>query len=116
MEFVKYTGQDKYHFRRYKKSKYHPFLVIMVTSEMVKDGKTYISGFNMTHSKAMRDKRPNDFIELLVNPNINDDAESYINTNLITAESVLFTKPINNWHLSEPDEEIIDQLLENKLK
>jgi len=114
--YIKYTGKDKYHFRRYRLSKYHPFLVIMVVEESIKDGKTYISGFNMTHSRKMFDKRPNEFIELLSNPNIKDDSESYLNVNLITAESSLFTKPIKSWHLSKNDEIVIDQIIKKKLK
>lgn len=112
MPYIKYVGKDKYHFRRYRVSKYHPFLVIMVTNESIKEGKTYISGFNMTHSKKMRDKRPDEFIELFYNPNKMDDAESYLNTRLITAESKLFTAPLNSWHLSEEDEATIDELVE----
>ncbi len=111
MNFVKYTGNDKYHFRYYRKSHNHPFLVIMVTGEYNKDGKIYLSGFNMTHSHDMYEKRPHQFIELFENPNSQDDAESFLNTHLVTAESIYFSKPIRNWHLSKVDEETIDELL-----
>ena len=41
--------ESKYHFRRYRLSQNHPFLVAIVFEDKIK-GKKYISGFNMTHS------------------------------------------------------------------
>lgn len=47
-----YEGQ-KYHFRYYRLSQYHPFLVAIVLESEDENGKTLISGFNMTRSVEM---------------------------------------------------------------
>ena len=111
MEFKVYKGNDKYHFRFYKKSHGHPFLVIMVTNEYVENGKIYLSGFNLTHSHKMIEKNPSQYIQLFKNPNCHDDSESFLNKHLVKQESKWFSKPIKNWHLCKEDELMIDELI-----
>lgn len=45
------------------------------------------------------------------NPNPNDDPDAYLCIRRVSqVESNLFSKPYNNWHLSEQDEKLIDNL------
>lgn len=71
-----YDGQ-KYHFRYYRPSQNHPFLVALVKEETGNDGKIYLSGFNMMHSTTMFLKNPNNYLRI-TNPNPNDDSECYL--------------------------------------
>jgi len=107
---------SKYHFRKYRLSQYHPFLVALVIEESDKDGKTLISGFNMTRSITYVIKKPNKFIKI-DNPNPEDDADCYICVDALKDKPIkYFTKPLKNWSLSEDDEKVIDELVKQKLK
>ena len=56
--------------------------------------------------------RPNKFIRI-DNPNPNDDADSYLCIRRVSqVEASAFSKPYNNWHLSDEDEKLIDKLEE----
>ncbi len=111
MGFKKYKGADKYHFRIYKKSIGHPFVVVAVSERVDENGKTLISGYMMTHSIARVIERPRTYERLKNNPNPNDDRISFVNKyriNDIPAKN--FSKPYPNWHLSKDDELLIDNL------
>ena len=117
MSYRKYNGKDKYHFRYYRLSNNHPFLVVLVLDERKKNGKVFISGFGLTTSNIMPKKRPTRYIKLFQNPNPNDNSPSYINTDLVKMKkSKLFSDPIENWHLSKEDERMIDDLISKKYK
>ena len=115
MAFKKYTGKDKYHFRIFKKGNDHPFIVAVVEEKEI-DGKIYISGYMTTHSILRVIKKPNDYLRMSSNPNPNDDADSFLCIRRVSnMESSAFSKPYNNWHLSEEDEKLIDELEMNYL-
>ena len=106
---------SKYHFRKYRLSKNHPFLVALVI-EVGEDGKMLLTGFNMTRSISYVLSRPNKFIKI-DNPNPEDDAECYLCVDAIKNKPLkYFSKPLRNWSLSEEDEQIIDELVKEKLK
>ena len=108
--------QSKYHFRRYRLSQNHPFKVALVTEEIDSNGKTLISGFNMTRSITYVLSRPNKFIKIN-NPNPIDDAECFICVDALKNKPIkYFSKPIKDWSLSEEDEKVIDELVKQKLK
>lgn len=105
---------SKYHFRRYRLSQNHPFLVALVI-EKEENGKKLFSGFNMTRSVPYVLSRPNKFIRI-DNPNPDDDAECFLCVDALKNKpEKLFTKPIKNWSLSEEDEKRIDELVKEKL-
>ena len=114
MSFRKYSGTDRYHFRYYRKSVNHPFLVVMIIKEEEKEGKYIISGFSLTHSAELVLKRPSRFIRFVENPNPNDHEPSYFCIDLKSDSSKYFSEPIKKWHLSKKDEAIIDELLKKK--
>ena len=107
---------SKYHFRRYRLSQNHPFLVALVTEESDENGKVMISGFNMTRSVLYVLSMPNKFIKI-DNPNPEDDAECYVCVDALKNKPIkYFSKPLKNWSLSEEDEKTIDELVQKKLK
>lgn len=109
-------SKQKYHFRYYRPSQNHPFLVALVKENVGEDGKIYLSGFNMTHSFGMFYKNPNDYIKIN-NPNPDDDADCYIQKDGIKDKPLkLFSSPIKGWNLSKEDEILIDKLVEEKFK
>ena len=113
LEKESYEGK-KYHFRYYRKSVYHPFLVALVIESEI-NGKVYLSGFNMTRSIEMVLKDPEKFIRI-ENPNPNDDAPCFVCVDPIKNKPLkLFTRPIRDWELSDNDEKAIDYLFNNKL-
>ena len=117
VSFKKYKGNDKYHFRFYKKSIFHPFIVVAVTEETIKNGKILISGYMMTTSLERVINKPGCYKRLKTNPNPNDDKPSFVNkyrVNEIPASC--FTKPHSSWHLSKDDELLIDRLEEKNAK
>ena len=106
----------KYHFRKYRLSKNHPFLVAVITESKDEDGKIYLSGFNMTRSINYVLSRPNKFIRI-ENPNPSDDAPSFLCVDAIKNKEIkYFSKPIPRWELSDEDIKQIDELVEQKLK
>lgn len=110
MSFKNYNGKDKYHFRVYKRGKTHPFIVAVVEQIEI-NGKIYLSGYMFTHSVIRVLSKPNEYIKMESNPNPNDDSDSYVCIKRVTRiESNKFSKPYNNWHLSEEDEKLIDEL------
>ncbi len=114
LEETTYSGK-KYHFRYYRKSKYHPFLVAIVTEESQEDGKIYLSGFNMTHSIEQVLKHPNKYIRIS-NPDPNDDSICFVYIEPIKNEPLkYFTRPIRKWDLSSEDILQIDRLVNKKL-
>ena len=111
MRYKKYNGSDKYHFRVYKRSIGHPFIVVTVSETIDENGNVVISGYIMTHSLERVSERPGAYRRLKKNPNPNDDRLSFVNRfriNDIPANS--FSKPYSNWHLSKEDEMLIDSL------
>ena len=115
-KFKKYNGKDKYHFRYYRKSVNHPFLVIMVTEELEKEGKYIITGFSLTHSAEMVLKKPSKFVRFIKNPNPEDGEPSYYCTDIKRDRSEYFSEPLKKWHLSKEDEQLVDELLTKKKK
>jgi len=108
--------ESKYHFRRYRLSKNHPFLVAIVLEKKDESGKTMLSGFNMTHSITYVLSRPNKFIKI-TNPNPDDDSDCFICVDALKNKPIkYFSPPIKNWVLSEEDEKKIDMLVKRKLK
>lgn len=115
MSYQRYKGKSKYHFRYYRKTKYHPFLVVLVTNENGNGSDVKISGFNMTSSTLRFLERPSRFIKLDKNPNPEWDAESYVSIDFIENQPAKwFTRPIRRWKLSKEDENKIDELLKKK--
>lgn len=109
-------SKTKYHFRYYRPSQNHPFLVALVKEDVGEDGKIYLSGFNITRSFMMFIKNPNKYLKI-TNPNPSDDAECFVQVDGIKNKPLkLFSNPIRNWKLSEEDEKLIDKLVEEKLK
>ena len=108
---------SKYHFRRYRPSKYHPFLVALITEEINENGKILVSGFNMTRSISYVLNKPNKFIRIS-NPNPkDDDCECFLCVDALKNKPIkLFTKPLKGWSLSKEDELVIDELVKQKLK
>ena len=105
----------RYHFRYYRKSLYHPFLVAIVIESEDSTGKVLLSGFNMTHSIEMVLKNPSKFIRI-ANPNPNDDAPSFVCVDPIKNKPLnYFTRPIRDWELTDEDEAAIDELVKAKL-
>ena len=106
---------QKYHFRYYRPSQNHPFLVALVKENVGNDGKIYLSGFNVTHSFTMFYKSPNDYIRIQ-NPNPNDDADCFVQKAGIKDKPLkLFSSPIKGWNLSKEDEKLIDELVKEKM-
>ncbi len=104
----------KYHFRRYKVTKGHPFLVVVVNETTDEKGRTLLSGFNLTHSVEYVLTRPNKYIRI-ENPNPTDDAYCYLNTDMVKDKPITkFTKPIPDWEISEEDIKQIDEILLTK--
>ena len=61
-------------------------------------------------------KNPNGYLRIK-NPNKNDDAECFVQKDGIKNKPLkLFSNPIKGWKLSEEDEKLIDELVEEKLK
>ena len=111
MSFKEYKGSDKYHFRVYRRSIGHPFIVVAVSQRQDENGKIFISGYMMTHSLIRVMDKPKSYKRLKINPNPTDDRLSFVNKyrlNDIPANS--FSKPYPNWHLSKEDEMLIDNL------
>lgn len=105
----------KYHFRRYKLSKNHPFLVAIITETKDENGKILLSGFNMTRSVSYVLTKPNKFIRI-ENPNPNDDADCFVCVDAIKDKPLkYFSKPLTNWELSEDDIKQIDELVNTKI-
>ena len=116
MKFRKYSGNDKYHFRIYKHSIGHPFIVVAV-KEVVKDNKIYIDGYLLTHSLERFMNKPGSYERLTVNPNPRDDRIAFINKfKVYDLPANKFSRPYNTWHLSPKDEELIDRLEKRKRK
>ena len=111
MGFKKYKGNDKYHFRVYKKSIGHPFIVVTVSEQIDDNGKILISGYMITHSLNRVIDKPKSYRRLKNNPNPSDERISFINVFRISdVPSNSFSRPYNNWHLSKEDERLIDAL------
>lgn len=111
MGYKKYKGSDKYHFRFYKVSKYHPFIVVAVTEEKDEDGKVFISGYMMTTSLTRAMEKPGTYKRLRKNPNPHYEKISFVNRYRINdIPSNCFTKPHTSWHLEEDDVKLIDAL------
>ena len=109
MSYKKYKGNDKYHFRFYKKSIFHPFIVVAVTEEKTENGKVLISGYMMTTSLQSAMDKPGCYKRLKKNPNTNDESASFVNRFRVTdIPASCFTKPHPSWHLSKEDEALID--------
>lgn len=108
--------KKKYEFRKYRLSEYHPFLVAVITEAKDEKGKIFLSGFNLTHSINAVLSKPNKFIRI-TNPNPEDDAPCYLCVDAIKDKPIkYFTKPLQNWELSEDDIPEIEELIERKIK
>ena len=111
MSYKKYKGPDKYHFRVYRKSVGHPFIVVTVSEKVDENGNILISGYMMTHSIERVIEKRGAYKRLKQNPNPSDDRLSFVNKyriNDIPASN--FSRPYTNWHLSKDDEVLIDTL------
>ena len=116
MGFKKYNGPDKYHFRVYKASIGHPFIVVAVKEEII-NGKITIDGYLMTHSLKRVFDKPGTYQRLEINPNPRDNRVAFINKFKIKGlPSNKFSKPYTTWHLSKTDEYLIDRLEKRKKK
>ena len=106
---------QKYHFRYYRPSQNHPFLVALVKEDVDENGNVYLSGFNVTHSFEMFYKKPNDYIKIH-NPNPLDDGDCFVQKAGIKNKPLkLFSNPIKGWFLSKEDELTIDELVKERL-
>ena len=115
MPYRKYKGSDKYHFRYYHLSNNHPFLVVLVLEEKKENGKVLISGFNMTTSIKLYNKRAGKFIKLKSNPDPSNKKQSFIKTDLVKMKpSKLFSDPLVGWHLSDEDIKAVDEMIDKK--
>ena len=111
MSFKQYCGPDKYHFRVYKKSIGHPFVVVTVAEKVDEDGRILISGYIITHSIKRVFDKPGVYKRLKKNPNPSDNRPSFVNKYRIDdIPANCFSKPYSNWHLSSDDEMLIDSL------
>lgn len=111
MRYKKYKGNDKYHFRIYRTSINHPFIVVAIAEEKIEDGKVLFSGYMMTTSLLRAAEKPGSYKRLRKNPNPHDESASFVNKyriNDIPANK--FSKPYTSWHLSTEDEKLIDSL------
>jgi hypothetical protein len=107
---------QKYHFRRYRLSQNHPFLVALITESVEKDGQKLVSGFNMTRSLTYVLSRPNKFIRI-DNPRPMDDSDCFLCVDALKNKPIkYFSKPLKDWSLSEEDEKRIDEPVKQKLK
>ena len=114
LEKESYEGK-KYHFRYYRQSQYHPFLVAIVVESEDCEGKAFITGFNMTRSIEMILKKPDKFIRI-ENPDPNDDAPCFVCVDPIKNKPLkYFTRPIRDWELTDEDIKAIDYLVKTKL-
>ena len=85
--------------------------VVAVVEEREIDGKIYISGYVFTHSFLRVLNKPNDYVKMESNPNPNDDSDAFLCIRRVSdVESNAFSKPYDNWHLSEEYEKLIDKL------
>lgn len=110
-----FINKSKYHFRYYRPSKNHPFLVAVLIECKDENGKAFLSGFNMTHSTLKVLANPSDYMKIS-NPNPDDDSSCYIQIHPIRNKPLkLFSNPIKNWELSKEDEILIDELIQKKL-
>ncbi len=117
MRYKKYKGPDKYHFRFYKKSIFHPFIVVAITEEKEENGKLFISGYMMTTSLVRAMDKPGCYKRLRKNPNPNDEKPSFVNKYRVSdIPAHCFTKPHPSWHLSKDDEKMIDAFERKYLK
>ena len=115
MSYEKYKGKEKYHFRYYRRTQYHPFLVVLVTKESGNGKRIMVSGFNMTSSTLLFNQKPKRFIKLDINPNPQANEDSYVDINYVQNKPAkFFTRPIRGWRLSKQDEKKIDDLLQKK--
>ena len=106
----------KYHFRRYKKTNLHPFLVVLVRIDPCLENNILFSGFNLTRSPKMAVKKPRKYIKIK-NPNPSDILDSYLCLDLVVDKPIyLFEEPLLNWKLSEKDKKIIERIVKNKIK
>ena len=108
--YRKYNGHDKYHFRFYRKNGHHPFIVVLVETKG-ENNKTCFSGYMITHDIKKKLDYPKSYVQLSKNPNPKDDSPAYLC--IVRMERIpqkLFSKPFLNWHLSEEDEKLIDEL------
>lgn len=103
-KYKKYNGKDKYHFRHNKKVG-HPALITKSDSRKTE-------GYNMTTSPNR--KRMRNYRELKPNPNQNSGKKTYLRFGKFNENSNMFSKPYNNWHLSNRDKIFIDSLEKRK--
>lgn len=104
--FRKYNGKDKYHFRFYKKFN-HPFIVVY-DDEVNK----ILSGYVLTTSPTFR----KGYYQLSKNPNPNNPKRTYVTTYRVSDKYSCFSKPYNNWHLSDKDVSLIDYFEQRRKK
>ena len=75
--YKKYNGQDRYHFRFYRKNGHHPFIVVLV--ETREENKTIrMSGYMITHDVKKMLDYPNSYVQLKRNPNPKDESPAYL--------------------------------------
>ena len=111
MRYKAYKGMDKYHFRVYKKSIGHPFIVVTVSEKIDSNGQLLISGYLMTHSIDRVFDKPTTYRRLKNNPNPSDNRVAFVNIYRVDdIPAKFFSKPYSNWHLSKEDEQLIDSL------
>ena len=69
----------------------------------------------MTTSPTVPSKKPTRFLKLKVNPNPDDNSQSYLKVDLVKLKpSKLFSDPLSNWHLSKEDEKTIEVFIKKK--
>ena len=91
--------KSKYRFRKYRLSQNHPFLVAIVTKETDQNGKTYISGFNMTRSASYVSTRPTKFIKIN-NPNPEDNGDCFVCVDALKNKPIkYFSKPLKKMEI-----------------
>lgn len=107
---------NPYHFRKYKISKNHPFLVVLVKVDGEVNEQILLSGFNLTRSKKIYNKKRNKYIKIQ-NPNPNDNADSYLCLDIVMNRPLYyFTGPLIGWELSKKDKKRIKEIIKLKIK
>lgn len=108
-----YEDKKKRHFRSRRnkvnnKIIYHP-------NYIVGESETEFYSFGLTHSKKLNKKHNNYMLKL--NPNKKDDKPSYLRKNLVYDKKKNYSKiKLNNYHMSNEDNNYIDFLLEKYKK
>ncbi len=106
MSYKPYKGNNKYHFRSYKRTKH---FVAVTHSDRERT-----EGYAMTTSPIK--KNIAHYHRLTKNPNPNDNKICYLRNGKVSDSSGRFSKPYGSWKLDLEDEKYIDYLERRRKK